>query len=49
MEPDLNWFGVLAHHATRAPHKPLLLLALMDLVEAGQLPLPVVPLSPELT
>lgn len=32
-----------------APHKPLLLLALMDLIEAGRLPLPTVPLSAELT
>jgi acyl-CoA synthetase (AMP-forming)/AMP-acid ligase II len=23
VEPDLNWFGVLAHHATRAPDQPL--------------------------
>jgi acyl-CoA synthetase (AMP-forming)/AMP-acid ligase II len=23
MQPDLNWFAVLAHHATRTPEKPL--------------------------
>jgi putative restriction endonuclease len=32
-----------------APHKPLLLLAVMDLLDAGQLTLPTIPLSPELT
>jgi putative restriction endonuclease len=32
-----------------APHKPLLLLAVMDLIEAGRIPLPVFPLTAELT
>jgi putative restriction endonuclease len=32
-----------------APHKPLLLLALMDLIEVGRVPLPTAPLSAELT
>ena len=32
-----------------APHKPLLLLALMDLIEARRIPLPTFPLTAELT
>lgn len=32
-----------------APHKPLLLLAVMDLIESGQLTSAIIPLSPELT
>lgn len=32
-----------------APHKPLLLLALMDLIQAGRVTLPTIPLSAELT
>jgi putative restriction endonuclease len=31
-----------------APHKPLLLLTLMELAELGQIPKSVLPLSPEL-
>jgi non-ribosomal peptide synthetase component E (peptide arylation enzyme) len=23
MEPDMNWFGVLAHYATRTPEQPI--------------------------
>jgi len=23
MEPDMNWFAVLAHHAARSPDKPM--------------------------
>jgi putative restriction endonuclease len=32
-----------------APHKPLLLLAVMDLIESGRIPSAVFPLSAELT
>src|SRR4029077_18474561 len=32
-----------------APHKPLLLLAVMDLIEKGQINTAIFPLSPELT
>jgi len=32
-----------------APHKPILLLAVMDMMESGRLSSPVLPLSAELT
>lgn len=49
-----EWVGKLRHlrvdrsHGTPAPHKPLLLLSVIDLVEDGLITRPLVELSPEL-
>jgi putative restriction endonuclease len=49
-----QWLGKLAHlkidraSGDPAPHKPLLLLVVLELAEQGQLPPEVLPLTPEL-
>jgi putative restriction endonuclease len=55
IDPSAGWLDRLCHlnaattaQRGRAPHKPLLLLCVLDMVEDGALPSPWLPYSPEL-